>query len=211
MRLLDTIVILSSVLPVIVALMLIRKIPAHYKFLAVIFFLAATTELLGFSRCLTNLQNTILQNLYTPLITLLFLLFFWYEGILWQVPARARLVIWGLAITLILLSSFYFEDVTLPSRFSWAINNIIMVVFALLSLYKLLQTPKYDFIQKESLFWLNISFLLAFGCTTFIFLVSPLAGDVNNPDTYIFIDYLLKIINIASYITASIGLWTANH
>jgi len=92
-------------------------------------------------------------------------------------------------------------------KYSWPINNIVMIILAargaIISLYSSDSTPE----KIDSLLYINMAVLVFFGGTGFTYLIIPsLIASKQIAIIKIFWSFV-GVLNIVAYLLIAIGLW----
>jgi hypothetical protein len=148
-------------------------------------------------------NNILLYNLFN-LIEFLFFFYFYFKFIGRNLSKYTYLLI--LMITLIFyFSEFISRGVFSLLCYSFIYKNAVLILLSILAFRKVINSPKSELITDYSIFWINISVLIYYSTTFFIFGLRKYTASLYSLSNAVVYVHILFIF--VFYGLLSVGLW----
>jgi len=194
----------STLLSVVIGVIKVRSLHAEGR--ALFYFACASglSELVIFFLRQMNMKNWYVARMYNVAEFTLISLFYI------QVFAGSKIAFWQKILIFVFLAvaavDLYINGINSMDDLSLTIESIILMVYAILAFFRLIQNPVYENILATPLFWFNTGILTYFSGNLFLFIfsnyiqshfakVSPALWGIHS------------MLNITFYILISVGFW----
>ncbi|OJJ18600.1 hypothetical protein BKI52_23600 [marine bacterium AO1-C] len=194
----------STLLPSILALLFFKKQSTPLKYLSYLLWVATVVEISAYILGTYKIPNLPLLHIY---VIIEFALLAWmYQLYLYRFYPKYLIPIVIVGFTLLsILNSIFIQTIYTFNTYARALENLLLIVFALSFFYKLLKELKIKYLEKKPIFWINTGILIYFSGSLFIFIFSNFLVTRRELNTQMWIIH--AFLNIFHNVFYAIGLW----
>lgn len=194
----------STLLPALLALLLFKKQNAPLKYLSYLLWVATLVEIAAYFLAQNQIPNLPLLHVY---VIIEFALLGWmYQLYLYRFYPKYLIPVIIVVFTFLsILNSIFVQKIQTFNTYARALENLLLIVFALSFFYKLLKELKVKYLEKKPIFWINTGILIYFSGSLFIFIFSNFLVKRLALNTQMWIIH--AFLNIVHNIFYAIGLW----
>lgn len=194
----------SILIPASLSIILFKRQAPPLKYLSILLFIGVFVEL--FARILLSYKasNLPLLHLYIPIE---FALLGWmYQLYLHRLYPRYIIPLIIVIFTLFsVVNSVFIQSIKTFNTNARAVENLLLIIFAVSYFYKLLKELKIRYLEKNPMFWINTGILIYFSGSLFLFIFSNYSIIDKSISRLTWIIH--AFLNIFINIIYSIGLW----
>jgi hypothetical protein len=195
----------SLAIPLICSLIRFRTLNNELRVLFLYIVVSSVTEVISLQLALNQLQNYVVQNLFTVVecSLLMYIYFLRFEGILTR---RLILVLYSVFIIVAFIFMILLGGLSRADNLISACESCLFIALSWSYFYKLMQEKNIERLNQFYFAWINAAILIYFSMTFFVFLFNKVIGSLDN-SLYRLIYTLHLFTNISFNILLGIGIW----